>query len=459
VRKEWRSLSAAERDAFIRAVKQLQTGTSPTAYDRFAKMHLDDEQFAHGSAYFTPYHRAFLREFEKALQAAVPGVCLPYWNWSIDSQAPEYSPLFHPSYFGTTTAGCISNGAFANYQAAYPSPHCVARQYDGGETIGAFQSVEAVNRVVTSSADYDTFRSRLENVLHPHPHNNIGGDFATMASPNDVLFFLHHGYIDYIWSRWQQRNGFDFNGAGANRMEPLRSLTGYTVDSVMDHRKLCYDYADLAEADLAEDKLPPPAVPRPSDGQHPDKVNVVEIPADENARWSSRDRTNLNALRFPNQISDAWCTMNHADVTVVRKYEDEYRNVYRQLNSIKGYLSPCCLWKRNSLCRPLVGKVQKFCVDVHGYGRMEIGYDEPDPRQCLANVCQRAEYTNADVELPPESYRAEVQKLVGASAFDGAGSMKPITDMDSLSGAAKTGAMLGAAAVAAVAIPAALALA
>jgi len=272
-----------------------------------------------------------------------------------------------------------------------------------------------------------------------------------------MLFWSHHAFIDMVWTKWQKRNGYDYSGPGANRNAATPGMA-YTVDQVMDHRKLCYEYADLADADLAGDQLPPPQVQRPSAGARPDMVEVASIPTDENARWGARDRSNLNGLRFPEQIPDSWLSMNKIDVRTCRGYEDEYRTVYRQLNSIKGYLSPCCLWKRASLCRGLVGKIKKFCVDVDGVGRMEISYQDTDPAQCLSNVRCRAEYTSPDVELPPEAYRSEIQKLVGASAFDGAG-MKLVTDMDHLAGASKAAAgVLGAAAAAAL-VPAFMAMA
>lgn len=38
----------------------------------------------HGSELFLPWHRAYLYFFEKALQDRVPGVTLPWWDWSKD---------------------------------------------------------------------------------------------------------------------------------------------------------------------------------------------------------------------------------------------------------------------------------------------------------------------------------------------------------------------------------------
>ena len=411
---------------------KLQSGQAPTQYDTLVKYHIDAQTFAHGSPAFFPWHRGYLRHLELALQAVDPSCCLPYWNWAIDSQSPENSPLFSPQAFGNQNNGCVQY-AFGQFNAYYPSPHCVTRQYNGGDTLGAFYSVEAVNRVITSTSDYDTFRTTVESMLHPTPHNNIGGDMSQMHSPNDVIFFLHHGYIDFMWSQWQRRNGLSYAG---DRSTQLRGLP-YTVDQVMDHTKLCYSYDDLSDQDLAVDTLPPSLVQRPSGDNRPEYVTVIPIPTDENTRYSARDRSLLNILRYPDQIPDAWFQMNSIDIGRARGYEDDYRNIHRRLNEIKGYISPCCLWKRASLCQGYVGKTKQFCCDVPGFGRMQIGYHNNDPRQCLSDVQARATYTNGDVQLPPDSYRAQVQSIVGASAFDGAGSMKPVVNMDMFGGSSQ----------------------
>ena len=40
----------------------------------------------------------------------------------------------------------------------------------------------------------------LEATPHNTVHNTIAGDMATMLSPRDPIFFLHHANIDRIWA-------------------------------------------------------------------------------------------------------------------------------------------------------------------------------------------------------------------------------------------------------------------
>jgi len=202
----------------------------------------------------------------------------------------------------------------------------------------------------------------------------------------------------------------------------------YTVQDVLDNRQLCYDYADMADHDLDDQELPPPNVQKPDSGKKPDKVDVTQIPTNDEERYSSKDRSNLNVLRYPDEADTEWCQKNKYDVNTVRQYEAEHKKIYKQLNEVKGYTSPCSLWKRPSLCAPLIEKKKDLCVDVPDYGRIKVGYntDTKNVYQAYSNVKQRVAYCSSDVELPADKYAASVQGIIGKSAFDGAGTLKKV---------------------------------
>jgi len=312
---------------------------------------------------------------------------------------------------------------------------------------------------VTQSDNYDSFRTRCETLAHPTPHVNIGGDMAEMYSPNDPLFWGHHAYVDYMWTQYQKKKGYDFSGPnekGGKAQKSDKALgLDYTVEDVLDNRKLCYEYVDMADHDLDDQELPPSTVKKPDSGKKPDKVEVGAIPTNDEERYSSKDRSNLNILRYPDEADEDWCRKNKYDVTVVRQYETEHKKVYKQLNEIKGYTSPCSLWKRPSLCAPLIEKKKDLCVDVPDYGRIKVGYntDTKNVYQAYSNVKQRVEYCSSDVELPADKYAANVENVIGKSAFDGAGTLKKVlteTDVHSTAAAfaaSNLGVCLAAAAV------------
>ena len=52
---------------------------------------------------------------------------------------------------------------------------------------------------------FGEFRSALEAGprLHNYVHVWVGGSMRMMSSPQDPIFFLHHGNIDRLWALWQ----------------------------------------------------------------------------------------------------------------------------------------------------------------------------------------------------------------------------------------------------------------
>lgn len=174
---------------------------------------------------------------------------IPYWDWTIDYEDPANSIVLSNTYYGGNGVGrrgCVEDGAFAGFEAYYPYRHCLERDYDDGYSISSFASSWTVNSIVRYTSLYDSFRQAIESSPHARPHNNIGGDMMTMASPNDPLFWAHHAFIDKIWVEWQEKGSgylYRYDGPGASLNQILRPW-GVMVASVMDTRNLCYYYEE-----------------------------------------------------------------------------------------------------------------------------------------------------------------------------------------------------------------------
>ena len=78
--------------------------SDPRNWIRFADIH---RNFCpHANWYFLPWHRAYIRSFERICQelSGKADFALPYWNWTADRQFPaafrpaiaSSNPLFHP---------------------------------------------------------------------------------------------------------------------------------------------------------------------------------------------------------------------------------------------------------------------------------------------------------------------------------------------------------------------------
>jgi tyrosinase len=259
VRKEWRTLTPAEQRKVLNAITGLKNKAAGTGnpvnwnYDQFAKVHWDFQVANHNTTAFFPWHRVYVNTFEKALQTIDPSVSLPYWDWTIDSQRPALSPLFADAAFGSNgdlTTHCLLTGIAKNWTGAAPrGDSCLKRCND----FGILYPPEAVAAIISLSDDYAVFSGRIENGPHGLIHFQVGGecgDFGTMASANDPLFFLHHTMVDRIWAKWQsscpERNSL-FSGSVTNTLPPFNFIISDTFSMSSD--KLCYVY-DTSPADV-----------------------------------------------------------------------------------------------------------------------------------------------------------------------------------------------------------------
>ncbi|KAI8057742.1 hypothetical protein BDF22DRAFT_662196 [Syncephalis plumigaleata] len=263
-RREIRTLSTSEREAYIAAIKEMQKGTRPTRYDEFAQVHNEARVYAHNNALFFPWHRYYLALYEHELQQSNKDVMLPYWDWSIDSQAPSTSIIFRPDYFGGDGRDgdhCVEDGPFAEATIYYPRPGCLTRNFQQFRgAIDNFYSPEALQGIITRSRSYNDFRRQIEGAPHGAVHSGIGGAMATMYSPNDPIFFMHHAMVDRLWMRWQRANprlAHTYNGPsssnsnGATLDEIIRPWSGVRARDVFDTRALCYTYDDLTADDVS----------------------------------------------------------------------------------------------------------------------------------------------------------------------------------------------------------------
>jgi tyrosinase len=222
VRKNQASLTAAEKAAFVAAVKALKANGQ---YDVFVQQHRaafmsGANDPAHGGPGFLPWHREYLRRFERALQTIDPGVSIPYWDWTIDRSTT--ATIWANDFMGGNGSGPsqqVTTGPFAFNTGQWP-----ITVNDPGETrpflrrafgvMGVLPSAQGVMNAQAvvpydsapwnrSSSTNSSYRNRLEEVIHNPGHMWVGGSMMDMSSPNDPVFWLHHCNIDRLWADWQ----------------------------------------------------------------------------------------------------------------------------------------------------------------------------------------------------------------------------------------------------------------
>lgn len=244
VRKNAATMPAAEFENFIKACvllkNQLVPGRTFSVYDQWVAVHGcimgvrspgsgSFQNMGHQNIGFLPWHREYLRRFEKALQSVVPDVTIPYWPWPM---RPEPSTLFsnariHRIFFSSSIeqeiGGLFAPGGPVAPPSWWPNGFRWRIQpalqvgsapiLRRGSAVNSWPPTNAAVRVTENLSSnlpgtnvYWAFWDRLEagSRMHNTGHNIVGGYMANpVFSPNDPLFWLHHAYIDRIWSRWQ----------------------------------------------------------------------------------------------------------------------------------------------------------------------------------------------------------------------------------------------------------------
>ncbi|MFI9547069.1 tyrosinase family protein [Streptomyces sp. NPDC052016] len=258
-RKNVSTLTEGERRRFVMAMLEVKRRGE---YDEFVRTHIDYYvsdgegrlRTAHMAPSFLPWHRRFLLDLENALRRVDSLVTLPYWDWTKDrttTSAPWTEDLLGGN--GRRSDRQVTTGPFA-----YATGNWTLREgvtdtefltRDLGRSRGPIDlptrdDLEwAMKDPVYDVSPWNStsargFRNRLEGWgsgqgsaawrNHNRVHRWVGGAMVGGASVNDPVFWLHHAFIDMLWSRWQHRHR-DHHYLPAEPPDPGTSQHGRVV--------------------------------------------------------------------------------------------------------------------------------------------------------------------------------------------------------------------------------------
>ncbi len=267
VRRNAKYLSAPEIEDFVRACVLMKADiVNPAAppaqrygrWDEFVAVHrMIQNAFAPGSPgvnfghggtgafSFFSWHRYFLYRLEVELQSHVPGVMLPYWDWTDpaplmtdDFLGPDGDPgtqVVSSGYFAADTPGTGSNPTALpawwpagldgwNLHSAFAPAWDGPLRRNVGGTLPTITDMQEALGMTT----YATFQNAVESgngltsfpfqQMHNGLHGYIGGHMGNpTASPFDPIFYMHHCNIDRLWAMWQlDGHGDVYPVAGGN---------------------------------------------------------------------------------------------------------------------------------------------------------------------------------------------------------------------------------------------------
>ncbi len=201
VRKNAENLTSFESSLFLDALVRLHDVANESVnsqYTPLVQLHeAADGLPIHGSPLFLPWHRAFLLDLERRLQAIDPRVTIPYWRYDLPSKR-----IFTRDFMGITEPG----------EGFYPGEG-LGRWID--PRLGGLirdPSDDPQNGLLNPSIPsllnnaYVIMRSQIERSFHAAVHNKLGGWLGGPAAPADPIFFLIHANVDRVWAHWQAAN-------------------------------------------------------------------------------------------------------------------------------------------------------------------------------------------------------------------------------------------------------------
>jgi Common central domain of tyrosinase len=97
-------------------------------------------------------------------------------------------------------------------------------------------------------------------VTHGNVHVEVGGDMASVTAARDPLFYLHHSFIDYEWSKCQvawgskypQVGGLMYDTKTTPTMDTMIPFYDNEFGDVLDISNMCVRYAALGERRQAQ---------------------------------------------------------------------------------------------------------------------------------------------------------------------------------------------------------------
>ena len=236
-RRDVRRLSRGQLADLRQAITAAQGLNDDRGYQRWAGIHGLPLPISctHNSPLFLAWHRAYLYFFEKALQDRIPGVTLPWWDWT-----RHHDEGIPAAYARGRVDGRVNPLASSPIQ---PSGRANPSQRRTTRTPGPPNGLPSPAEIeqILENRDFLTFQNQLESV-HGGVHIWVGGTMSAIpTAAYDPVFWAHHGMIDRLWYLWQLRHP----GARmpSNLIDVALAPFPMTVRQTLDIPALGYEYA------------------------------------------------------------------------------------------------------------------------------------------------------------------------------------------------------------------------
>jgi tyrosinase len=200
IRTDHREMTPGQKTAYVRALNAIGTTIGKLADHHVS--HFETEIHTRGNnngTQFLPWHRVFQLDFEEKLRSAGTSnsqyLTVPYWDWTDENTATRVtwddSDFLAISNLNWTISRSLGGSSLATKNDAIS-----LLAMTGGILPASLELASPTSAF---------FSKRLEN-WHNAGHGFVGGTMNSFASPNDPVFYLHHGFVDKLWQDWENRD-------------------------------------------------------------------------------------------------------------------------------------------------------------------------------------------------------------------------------------------------------------
>lgn len=227
LRRNFAHLTAAERERFANAVRQIDLLAYPDGvsyWDKQDQIHQGTHN--HGGNSFIPWHRELCNRLENLLQQADPDVALHYWDWTQDPRAAADGAGGTVNLCTDATMG-TANGMVAGTLAPLHNgdvfvgsrddtgdpadpPRAIRRDCDpGAPGVPSDATIIHGADALGQLQQWNQFRSDLEG---PHNTAHLFFGFCTNifhahSAFEDPFVYLLHSNVDRLFAMWQAEPG------------------------------------------------------------------------------------------------------------------------------------------------------------------------------------------------------------------------------------------------------------
>ena len=216
-RREWSSLSSAERQNYISVIRMIATDAQyKPLYDDLIALHKTSYEPGRPAqnvnnaleSQFIPWHRYFLLEYEDLIRLVDSSVTIPYWDWTPMRTDPYSSIIFDPVIgFGNSSDNvtrCVNSGPFREGEfMTTPSAGggCLEREYLQNN----FPSRALIEDILAEDI-FVMAHNSIQQFVRFNVRCLIGGHMCSSDAANDPLYLSITATIDQIMSLWQSRD-------------------------------------------------------------------------------------------------------------------------------------------------------------------------------------------------------------------------------------------------------------